>query len=143
MTIPATPPAPSPDPNIAKTSVYQTPSDEVNKLAEIVDDDEMPDLITKTSKWAGLPKWDSTSRIRKPVVRYGFDADTEATEGGQAFSSDSKQWEEVIATEYGNLEKAQVFEWVDNAPDSKRAVGSHVVYKRKFNRQGKLTKFRT
>ena len=54
----------------------------------------------------------------------------------------SSEWEHAIEAEYTQLLKADVFEWVNELPASKKAVGSHIVFKEKLNKHGNHVKFK-
>ena len=46
----------------------------------------------------------------------------------------SSEWEYAIKTEYTQLLKASVFEWVNELLASKKAVRSHIIFKEKLDK---------
>ena len=52
-----------------------------------------------------------------------------------------KQWEKAINTEYNNLVKNNVIEWVDKSPKNKSAVSGKVVYKEKLDEDRNFKKY--
>jgi len=57
-------------------------------------------------------------------------------------SPHSKQWEKAVKSEFNQLVKAKVFDWVEYLPNDKKAVGSHIVFKEKLDGYGKHVKFK-
>ena len=117
--------------------------------------------LPKSTKWDSLPKREPSSRPRKPSIRYGLFAIDDAiflsTNHHLAFvavaneprtydealqSPYSKQWEQAIQSEYAQLKKLGVFEWVDELPKGKKAIGSRIVFKEKLDGHGNRVKFK-
>jgi len=57
-------------------------------------------------------------------------------------SPHSKQWEKAVESEFNQLVKAKVFDWVEHLPNDKKAVGSRIVFKEKLDGYGKHVKFK-
>jgi len=108
-----------------------------------------------------LPKRDLSSRTQKPPKRYApaTTGNNIATSGSTNFafitvtnepysyeeaiySPHSKQWKSAIESEFCQLQKADVFEWVNKLPSGKRAVGSCIVFKEKLDENDQQTKFK-
>jgi len=54
----------------------------------------------------------------------------------------SKQWKKAINSEFNQLVKAKVFEWVKCLPNNKKAVGSCIVFKKKLDGHENHLKFK-
>jgi len=112
----------------------------------------------KASKWLSLPKREPSSRNRQPPTKFNDENQfTYLSNTTFAFisttseprtlkeallSPHSKQWEKAIESEFNQLVKAGVFEWIDCLPNDKKAVGSHIVFKEKLDGHGKHIKFK-
>jgi len=115
----------------------------------------------KSTEWDSLPKRELSSHSCKPPTRLGLFAINDAvslnTNHHLAFvavanephtyqealqSPYSKQWEQAIQSEYAQLQKLGVFEWVDELPKGKKAVGSWIVFREKLDGYGNWVKFK-
>jgi len=115
----------------------------------------------KSTKWDSLPKRELSSHSHKPPIRLGLftinDAVSLNTNHHLAFvvianepctyqealqSPYSKQWEQAIQSEYAQLQKLGVFEWVDELPKGKKAVGNQIIFREKLDRHGNWVKFK-
>jgi len=54
----------------------------------------------------------------------------------------SKQWEKAVESEFNQLVKAKVFDWIEHLPNDKKAIGSRIVFKEKLDGYGKHVKFK-
>jgi len=57
-------------------------------------------------------------------------------------SPHSKQWEKAVESEFNQLVKAKVFDWIEHLPNDKKAIGSHIVFKEKLDGYRKHVKFK-
>ena len=120
-----------------------------------------PPDVKKTLKQDLLPKRETFSHAHKLPEQYGLlTIDDILTLGGFAnitfiavtgepcslqevlSSSYLKQWKSAVKSEFLQLQKSGVFEWVDNLPVGKKAIRSHIVFKEKLDRHGKWIKFK-
>ena len=53
------------------------------------------------------------------------------------------EWKYTIKTEYTQLLQTSAFEWVNESPAGKKAVGSHIIFKKKLNEHSNCIKFKT
>ena len=94
-----------------------------------------------------MSRYNLSSQTRKPPERYApaTTGNDIATSGSTNFafitvanephfyeeaiySPHSKQWESAIESEFCQLQKADVFKWVNKLPSGKRAVGSRFLF---------------
>ena len=57
-------------------------------------------------------------------------------------SPHSKQWEKAVESEFNQLVKAKVFDWIEYLPNDKKAIDSCIVFKEKLDGYGKHVKFK-
>jgi len=57
-------------------------------------------------------------------------------------SPHSKQWEKAVESEFNQLVKAKVFDWVEHLPNDKKAVSSCIVFKEKLDGYGNMSSLR-
>jgi len=57
-------------------------------------------------------------------------------------SPHSKQWEKAVKSEFNQLVKAKVFDWIEHLPNDKKAVNSRIMFKEKLDDYGKHIKFK-
>ena len=57
-------------------------------------------------------------------------------------SPHSKQQEKAVKFEFNQLVKAKVFEWVEQLPNNKKVVGSHIMFKEKLDGHRNYLKFK-
>ena len=120
-----------------------------------------PPDVKKTLKQDLLPKRETFSHAHKLPEQYGLlTIDDILTLGGFAnitfiavtgepcslqevlSSSYLKQWKSAVKSEFLQLQKSGVFEWVDNLPVGKKAIRSCIMFKEKLDRHGKWIKFK-
>jgi len=57
-------------------------------------------------------------------------------------SPHSKQWKKAIKSEFNQLVKAKVFDWIEHLSNNKKVIGSRIVFKEKLDGYGKHVKFK-
>ena len=57
-------------------------------------------------------------------------------------SLDTSEWEHAIESEYTQLLKSDIFEWMNKLLAGKKAVRSHIVFKEKLDEHGNCVKFK-
>ena len=99
----------------------------------------------KVSKWQSLPKREPLSQNHQLPAKF-HDEDQSVYFSNTAFafitmmseprtlredllSPHLKQWEKAVKSEFNQLVKAKVFDWVEHLPNDKKAVSSHIVFK--------------
>jgi len=150
-----TPSFSAPDPtkvHLPESCPSTLPPEPVKELLSI------PSAPKKVSKWQNLPKREPLSRNRQLPAKF-HDKDQSAYLSNTAFafvattsesrtlkeallSPYSKQWEKAVNSEFNQLVKAKVFEWVKYLPNDKKAVGSCIVFKEKLDGHGNHLKFK-
>ena len=112
----------------------------------------------KVSKWKSLPKREPSSRNCQLLAKF-HNEDQSAYLSNTAFafvttmseprtlkeallSPHSKQWKKAVESEFNQLVKTKVFDWVEHLPNDKKAVSSRIVFKEKLDGYGKHAKFK-
>ena len=112
----------------------------------------------KVSKWQSLSEREPLSQNHQlPAKFYDKDQSTYLSNTEFAFvttmseprtlreallSPHSKQWEKAVKSEFNQLVKAKVFDWIEHLSNDKKAVGSCIVFKEKLDGYEKHIKFK-
>ena len=150
-----TPSFSAPDPtkaHLPESCLSTPPPDPVKELLLI------PPAPKKVSKWQNLPKREPLSQnCQLPAKFHNEDQSAYLSNTAFAFVATTseprtlkeallspylKQWEKAVNSEFNQLVKAKVFEWVECLPNNKKAVGSRIVFKEKLDSHGNHLKFK-
>jgi len=132
----------------------------INNVTSKVPSD-LPPIQKKTSKWDYLLRRDVSMHVHKLAEHYWLLTINDAISlGGSVnlifiaiankprtyckvlYFPYSSEWKCAIEAEYTQLLKAGVFEWVNELPAGKKAVGSRIVFKKKLDEHSNRVKFK-
>ena len=141
--------------NNVVTTVKEPPSMTTTSIPDVT---PSPDLVPTESPSPPQPRRSGCEC--KPPGHFAFFAVNDTTTNGSTnitfiatsneprtyqeaiHSPHSKQWELVVQSEFLQLCKLKVFEVVDGLPKERKAIGSQIVFREKYDGHGNLIKFK-